>query len=72
MTPEQKQTIEQYRGKIAKGVAAEINRIAKEIEGAPTSTSCFCSSTQYKAYLKDFYNWIDTNYPNQEETSTNE
>lgn len=72
MTTEQRQTIEQYRDKISKGIAMEINRIAKEIEGAPTSTSCFCSSTAYKAYLRDFYNWVDTNYPNEEINVTNE
>lgn len=72
MTTEQKTTIEQLRSNQTKSTAQQINMIAKQIEGAPVSSSCFCSRTAFLSYLKDFYNWFDTNYPNEENNVTNE
>lgn len=51
----------------SKGNAAALNIISKAI-GGPTTTSCFCSSTAWRAFYKDFYTWYDE----QEITLTNE
>ena len=72
MTTEQKQIINQYKGQRSKGVAMELKRLAEQIEGAPRTTDCFCSSTAWQNYLKDFYNWYDANNPNEENNVTNE
>ena len=67
MTTEEQTQIETIRLAQSKGNAAALNIISKAI-GGPTTTGCFCSSTTWKAFYKDFFTWYDE----QEITPTNE
>lgn len=58
MTTEQKTQIEMIRQAQSKGNAGALNNISKAI-GGPTSESCFCSSTAFRAFYKDFFAWYD-------------
>lgn len=69
MTTEIQQQIEQYKGQNNKGVAFELKRLAEQIEGAPKTTDCFCSSIAWQKYIKDFYTWYDNEY---NKSTTNE
>jgi len=53
--------IEQLRGQVSKGNAAELNMYSKQL-GGPTSSSCFCNRSVYINYINDFYNWYDNEY----------
>lgn len=50
--------MEQYRNKQDKETANILLKYAKE-NGGPTSTKCFCKSSNITQYISTFWNWFD-------------